>query len=335
MIVRFGYVAMSTVIKDCSPSKTMTMASFKKLDDREAALRRLENIARMNLHNTMRLLKHNAASDILLYRFTSKLIPLATHPDLHDWNPFEALAEEFAEVGDYVKRKGIRVSFHPDHFTVLSTPRPEVLESSIRDLQYHTDMLHAMGLPAMAKNNIHIGGAYGDKPVAAKRFETHFRELPAALQERITLENDDKTFTTLETLEVCKHLGVPMVLDIHHQWVNNEGELPWELWPDIQQTWQTELAQKDVPSGEILPPKIHVSSPRSPSDPRSHADGVEPAPLLAFLKRIASDTPAVDVMIEAKMKDGALFGLMKDLKELADAGNGITIVNEASVRIEP
>ncbi|MEK5177070.1 MULTISPECIES: UV DNA damage repair endonuclease UvsE [Paenibacillus] len=335
MIVRFGYVAMSTVIKDCSPSKTMTMASFKKLDDREAALRRLENIARMNLHNTLRLMKHNVASDIMVYRLTSKIIPLATHPDLQDWNPFAALAEEFAEVGQYVKKHGLRVSFHPDHFTVLSTPRPEVLINSVRDLQYHVDMLVAMGLPAMAKNNIHIGGAYGDKPVAAKRFEEHFRALPSALQERITLENDDKTFTAPETLAVSQSVGLPMVLDIHHQWVNNEGELPWELWPDILKTWRSELAQKDVPSGELLPPKIHVSSPRSPSDPRSHADGVEPAPLLAFLKRIAADTPAVDVMIEAKLKDGALFGLMEAMKELAEAGNGISLLNGASVNIEP
>lgn len=108
MIVRFGYVAMSTVIKDCSPSKTMTMVSFKKLDDREAALRRLENIARMNLHNTLRLMKHNVASDIMVYRLTSKIIPLATHPDLQDWNPFAVLAEEFAEVPICEKARAAR-----------------------------------------------------------------------------------------------------------------------------------------------------------------------------------------------------------------------------------
>jgi UV DNA damage endonuclease len=335
MIVRFGYVAMSTVIPDCSPSKTMTMATFKKLDDREAALARLENLTRTNLHNTLRLLRHNNGSDIRVYRMTSKLVPLATHPDLQDWQPLAALADEFAEVGEYVKRHGMRVSFHPDHFTVLSTPRPEVLVNSIRDLQHHTNMLHAMGLPATAKNNIHIGGAYGDKPTAAARFEDHFRELPAALQERVTLENDDKTFNALETLAVCQHLGLPMVLDIHHQWVNNEGELPWDLWPDILKTWQSPLALKDVLPGEYLPPKIHVSSPRSPSDPRSHADGVEPVPLLAFLQRIAADTPAVDVMIEAKLKDGALFGLMEAMKEAAAADHRITLLDGASVNIEP
>jgi UV DNA damage endonuclease len=335
MIVRFGYVAMSTLIPDCSPSKTMTMASFGKLGDREAGLRKLEAIARINLHNTLRLLKHNTGSDIMVYRLTSKLIPLATHPDLQDWNPFSALAEEFAEVGTFVKKHGMRVSFHPDHFTVLSTPRPEVLVNSVRDLQHHTDMLEAMGLPATAKNNIHIGGAYGDKPVSAERFCMQCSALPLELRERMTLENDDKTFNAVETLEVCRRLGLPMVLDIHHQWVNNDGELPWELWPEIQKTWTGSLALKDVLPGELLPPKIHVSSPRSPSDPRSHADGVEPAPLVAFLKRIAADTPAVDVMIEAKLKDGALFGLMEAMKELAEAGNGITVLNGASVNIEP
>jgi UV DNA damage endonuclease len=335
MIVRFGYVAMSTLIPDCSPSKTMTMASFGKLGDREAGLRKLEAIARINLHNTLRLLKHNTGSDIMVYRLTSKLIPLATHPDLQDWNPFSALAEEFAEVGTYVKKHGMRVSFHPDHFTVLSTPRPEVLVSSIRDLQHHKDMLEAMGLPATAKNNIHIGGAYGDKPVSAERFCMQCSALPLELRERMTLENDDKTFNAVETLEVSRRLGLPMVLDIHHQWVNNDGELPWELWPEIQKTWTSSLALKDVLPGELLPPKIHVSSPRSPSDPRNHADGVEPAPLVAFLKRIAADTPAVDVMIEAKLKDGALFGLMEAMKELAEAGNGITVLNGASVNIEP
>ncbi|GAF09638.1 UV-endonuclease UvdE family [Paenibacillus pini JCM 16418] len=159
MIVRFGYVAMSTVVKNASPSKTMTMASFTKLNNRDAAIRKLERIAAENLHNTLRLLKHNRAYDIKVYRFSSKLIPLATHADLTDWDPFIALKDDFADVGKYVREHGMRVSFHPDHFTVLSTPRPEVLQNSIRDLQHHVQMLDAMGLNAMAKNNIHIGGA--------------------------------------------------------------------------------------------------------------------------------------------------------------------------------
>jgi UV DNA damage endonuclease len=112
---------MSVIVPNASPSKTMTMASFNKIGDREAAIRKLERIAAENLHNTLRLLRHNRASDIKVYRFSSKLIPLATHQDLRDWDPFQALAADFAEVGNYVKANGMRVSFHLDHFTVLST----------------------------------------------------------------------------------------------------------------------------------------------------------------------------------------------------------------------
>lgn len=124
-----------------------------------------------------------------------------------------------------------------------------------------------------------------------------------------------------------------MVLDIHHQWVNNEGELPWELWPYIRQTWQSELAQADAQVNKPLAPKIHVSSPRSVKDIRSHADGVEVGPLLDFLRRIAKDTPYLDVMIEAKSKDLALFGLMQDLGQFVT--EGVTIKDNASIEIQP
>ncbi|MBW4839445.1 MAG: UV damage endonuclease UvsE, partial [Paenibacillaceae bacterium] len=98
MIVRFGYVAMSTVIDNASPSKTMTLKTFNGIADREAAIRKLETIAGDNLHNTLRLLRHNVGNDIQVYRFSSKLIPLATHESLSDWNPFEALREPFTAV---------------------------------------------------------------------------------------------------------------------------------------------------------------------------------------------------------------------------------------------
>lgn len=331
MIVRFGYVAMSTVIKDASPSKTMTLKTFQSLANREAAIRRLEMISAQNLHNTLRLLRHNAGNDIQVYRFSSKLVPLATHELLSDWNPYEALRESFAEVGSYVKRHDMRVSFHPDHFTVLSTPRPEVLHSSLRDLQHHVAMFEAMGLDARAKNNIHVGGAYGDKPLAAERFKTNVEALPDRVKQRLTLENDDKTFNAPETLELCEALGIPMVLDIHHQWVNNIGESPAELWPRILETWAGPYAQADAPMDNPLPPKIHASSPKSVSDPRGHADHVIAKPLLDFLREIAKVTDRVDVMLEAKLKDGALFTLMEDLAKYS--GDGVEILNEASARI--
>ncbi|WP_322907858.1 UV DNA damage repair endonuclease UvsE [Paenibacillus campi] len=333
MIVRFGYVAISLQLQDASPSKTMTMTHFRKLTDRAAGLRRLEAIGRANLQTTLRVLKHNVAEDIHMYRMSSKLIPLATHAELQDWDPITALEPEFADIGKYVREHRLRVSFHPDHFTVINTPRPEVLEAAVRDLRHHVRMLKAMGLDARAKNNIHVGGAYGDKPTAADRFVEQFSQLDDDIRCRITVENDDKTFTTPETLDVAQRSGLPMVLDIHHHMVNSAGESAALYWPDIARTWESPLARTDVPEGSYLLPKIHASSPRSATDQRSHADGVEAAPLLDFLRQAARTSSHLDVMLEAKHKDLALLALMNDLRALE--GDGVRIIDKASIEVLP
>lgn len=325
MLVRLGYVAMSTEVKNASPSKTMTLTSFRKLGDREAALRKLERIGEENLHNTLRLLRHNRAHQIHLYRFSSKLIPLVGHEDLPDWDPISALTASFEQVGAYAREHGMRVSFHPDHFTVLSTPREDVFQKSVEDLDRHTRMLEAMGLDESARMNIHIGGTYGDKEKAFTRFLMQFAKLEGRIARRITLENDDKTFNAVETLEACEKLAVPMVLDIHHDAVNPSATSAAELWPRIARTWEG-VGQI---GGDALPPKIHVSSPKSESDPRGHADYVDADMLLKFLTSISGHTERLDVMIEAKMKDGALFKLMHDLT----GRPGVSRVDQSSVEI--
>lgn len=331
MIVRFGYVAMSTVVRNASPSKTMTVASFSKLADREAAIRKLERIGAENIRNSLRLLRHNRAHDIRLYRLSSKLIPLIGHDMLGNWEPIPTLVKEFEELGDYAKQHKMRLSFHPDHYTVLSTPKADILRTSVADLDRHTAMLDAMKLDDNAKCNIHIGGSYGDKRKSLDRFIRQFGELRTEVKRRITLENDDKTYTALETLEACEAVGVPMVLDLHHHWVNNEGGTAAELWPRIRRTWENAGTQTEESIGlPQLPPKLHVSSPKSEKDPRAHADYVDAEPLAAFFREIAAETPYLDVMIEAKTKDGALFRLMEDLPRRA----GIRALDQASIEVD-
>lgn len=347
MIVRFGYVAMSLNVDNASPSKTMTATYFSRLDDREAALRKLERIAGENLTNTLRLLRYNRAHDIHVFRFSSRLVPLVTHEVTQGWEPFSVLAAAFREIGNYATQHGMRTSFHPDHFTVLTTPRPEVLRVSLADLKHHARMLAAMGLDERAKCNIHIGGTYGDKPSALERFRSRFPALPPEVSHRLTLENDDKTYTALETLEMAEELGVPMVLDLHHHQINpGEGENAAKLWSRIRRTWEHDDKQRALnlalPEGvfaagsataaahDPLPPKIHISSPKSPSNPRAHADYVDPVPLLSFLREIAAETPRLDVMIEAKRKDDALHELVRQLTGLP----GVRLIDGATVEVE-
>ena len=51
---------------------------------------------------------------------------------------------------------------------------------------------------------------------------------------------------------------------------------------------------------------------------RSHADFVNVNEFISFIELIKSYTDRVDVMIEAKMKDEAMFRLIRQLKYLTD-----------------
>ncbi|HEX3031506.1 MAG TPA: UV DNA damage repair endonuclease UvsE [Bacillota bacterium] len=303
MKVRFGFVAMSMHLEKASPSQTTTVTNFLKIADREAGLRKITNLAHGNLVNTLRILRHALAAGVYVYRFTSKLIPLYGHELTREWDFFPYLAQDFREIGRFVREEGMRVSFHPDHFTLINSPDTGVVQRSIDDLKRHVSILEAMELDDQAKLVIHIGGGYKDKASALERFITNWSELPSEVQARITLENDDKIFTAAETLQVCKQLGMPMVLDIHHHWCNSGGQSIKEMVKPIFTTWQA--------TG--LPPKIHVSSPKSEQDKRSHADFICAEALFDFLNLAKDITEALDVMVEAKQKDEALFRLVKEL----------------------
>ena len=78
-----------------------------------------------------------------------------------------------------------------------------------------------MGLSKTPYNkiNIHIGGAYGDKPAAMERFCKNFERLPESVQSRLTVENDDKAsmYSVKELYNgIYKRIGIPIVFDYHH-----------------------------------------------------------------------------------------------------------------------
>lgn len=305
MIVRLGYVAMSMELQNASPSQTMTFAQFKRIKDREAALRKLERIAESNIENCLRLLKHNVGNGIHFFRLSSRLIPLANHEELLDWNYLAPLKEPLKKLADYLKEHPMRVDFHPDHFVVLNTPDSEILKNAVKTLSMHKALLKGIGIDIEHRCVLHVGGGYDDKEKALEQFIHNWGFISPSIQKMIMLENDDTTFTVKDTLYLCEKLGIPMVFDYHHHLANHE-EADWQNdWDRIVSTWEL----------SSLPIKIHISSPRSEKDFRAHADYVDPEMFLQFLDKIKGTVPEIHCMIEAKQKDMALFQLIKDLRE--------------------
>lgn len=304
MIFRLGYVAMTLNLQDSSPSSMMTVTALNRISDEEARINKLRKIARKNLHNTYRILLYNQALNIKVYRFTSKLIPLATHPLIKHWDYVDDFRDEFRKIGDFVKENNFRVSAHPDHFTIINSVSQDVFRDAVEDLDYHVKIFEAMGLDDYRyKLVMHVGGLYKDKKTSLERFKENYLKLPDRIRKRIVVENDDKSYSAQEVLVLCKELGIPMVLDVHHHKCINNGEKLEDMLDDIFHTWD----------GEYFVPKIHFSSPKSQKDFRSHADFIDMEDFVEFLHTAKKTGRDFDVMLEAKNKDSALMKLSDNL----------------------
>ncbi|MCK1993434.1 UV DNA damage repair endonuclease UvsE [Peribacillus muralis] len=320
-LIRLGYVAMSTHVPNCSPSQTMTFAQFSKIKDRDAAIRKLERISISNLHNCWRLLIHNETNRIQFFRLSSKLIPLANHPEIQEWDYIEPISDELAKIRSFLaKHPEMRIDFHPDHFIVLNSSNVDILKTSLKTLKIHYTLLRNMGLDPEHRCVLHVGGGYGEHEQALEQFIHNWGLIPETIQRMIILENDDTTYTLSETLYLCEKLGIPMVFDYHHYLAHHLPDENWtEHWNRIITSWRNSK----------LPPKMHISSPRSDKEYRAHAEYVDAAMFMEFLQQIKGTVPQLDCMIEAKQKDEALFHLMNQLK----AYKAIEIIDEASFYI--
>ena len=304
MIIRFGYVSTAITLYDASPSKTMTFKRYSQLDEGDR-IQKLQQITSTNIRNTLRMLYYNAAHEIELYRLSSSIVPLATHPEVL-WDFVTPFRKEWKELGDFVKQKKMRVSFHPNQFTLFTSLRDEVTQNAVKDMEFHYQILEAMGIEDESYINIHIGGAYGDKSTSLQRFHQNIKLLPTPIKKQMTLENDDKTYTASETLSVCEKEKIPFVFDYHHHMANLCQEPLEALLPRIIATWKH--------TG--LRPKIHISSPKTEKEFRSHADFVDLEFILPFLQMIKKTQVDMDFMIEAKAKDQALLKLLEDISRV-------------------
>ncbi|MBE6158190.1 MAG: UV DNA damage repair endonuclease UvsE [Firmicutes bacterium] len=297
MKIRLGYVAISKVIENTT-SKTITYTNFKKDKD----IKKIYNLINNNLNALEEILNYNIKNNIHFYRLTSKLIPLATHKDVEfDYiNPFK---NKFKKIGKIIKNNNLRIDLHPDQFAVLNSINKEVVENTIKILEYHYKILDVLNI----KDKViilHVGGNNFGKEKSITRFINNFNKLPEYLKQCIVIENDDKIFNIKDTLYISKKLNIPMVLDYHHYLCNNDGEKIEDYIEDIFNTWHKKT------------PKIHFSSPKSnlKKEFRAHHDYINLYTFIEFIEKIKFVNKDFDIMIEAKAKDDALYRLVRGLK---------------------
>src|SRR4051812_20955184 len=136
--IRFGYVSTAISLWDASPAKALTYTRYQQLSPREREEKLLQ-VTKQNLDHTLRMLYYNLAHEIELYRFSSSIVPLATHPEVR-WDFTTPFQTEWLEIGEIVKKKRQRVSFHPNQFTLFTSPKKKITENAVIDMTYHYQM---------------------------------------------------------------------------------------------------------------------------------------------------------------------------------------------------
>jgi len=281
--MRIGYPCINRSI-GCSANKTFRLASYSE--------RRLIETVAENLACLKRILSWNAEHDILFFRITSDLVPFASHPVCtFPWQ--EHFKNELAEIGEFIRNNGIRISMHPDQFIILNAPNKDVVDRSISELTYHAGVLDAMGQDTTAKIQLHVGGVYGDKGASLTRFSRTYEQLDPAIRRRIVIENDDNRFTAADCLSVHEETGIPVLFDTFHHACNNAGDVMEEALQLTGKTWKK-------PDGI---PMVDYSSQHPDKRTGSHADHIDPADFSAFLER--SRLFDRDIMLEIKDKEAS------------------------------
>tara|TARA_R100001198_G_C5232399_1_gene211215 strand:+ start:9 stop:1025 length:1017 start_codon:yes stop_codon:yes gene_type:complete len=184
----------------------------------------LDYVSELCIQNTKDLIKiiqWNEDNGIKLFRMSSEIYPWMSEYEFTDLPGYDELCVLLKQAGDLAQGYGQRLSFHPGQFTVLASPTQKTVEGAWNELNKTGQIMDLMGLPRtrMAKINIHVGGAYGNKETALVRFCKNFDKLSESAKSRLTVENDDKAsmYSVVDLYNgVYAHTGIPIVFDYHH-----------------------------------------------------------------------------------------------------------------------
>ena len=272
--------------------RTITRKRFLQLSviDQGQTLR---NLYSENLDRLEAAIHFCNSEGIRLYRLISGMFPFADEP------VGNAVLAEFTDrmqqIGNSANQLQIRLVLHPDQFVVLNSDRPEVIENSIKILTTHARSFDLLGLPRSPWALMNVHGGKGDR---AERLVQVIRNLPDAIRLRLTLENDEHTYSASEILEICRAAEIPMVFDAHHHVIHEKLET-YEH-PSVAEMLAAARTTWTVPEWQL----VHISNgDRFFTDPH-HSE---------FITQMPSSYRHVSwIEVEAKQKELAIARLRQD-----------------------
>ena len=290
--MKLGYPCINKGI-GCRANSKFRLASYSN----ERLIESVQN----NLDCLTRILRFNVENELFFFRISSDTVPFASHPVCTiDWlNHFDV---EFREIGDFIKENHVRISMHPDQFIVLNSPKEDVVNRSVKELEYHCHMLEGMGLGRSAKVQIHVGGVYGDKEKAIDRFLLRYDMLNPSIKKRLVIENDDRLFSLKDCMIIHNHCGIPVLFDVFHHECLNEGEKIRDCFEMISRTWKEYDGV----------PMVDFSTQENGKRVGTHAETIDLSKFKNLLQSIKGFD--VDIMLEIKDKEQSALKAISQFK---------------------
>ena len=327
MSVTYGLVCISEVLKDFDKSiafRAMTRKRFNDLsakESREFAMSELSERVLHNIKTTIQIIKHCSFNNINHYRISSKLFPLVTDPTLKinvdDLKDIKQIKKTLSDVGQAAKDLDISLSIHPDQFNVLASEKPEVVNKTITELNFHAWVLDTMNMPQdyTCPMNVHPSTSTKNPTdenfkKIVDRFWAGFQRTNDGVKKRLVVENEDKGCWNCMNLFKYFHIymretyshAFPLTYDNLHNKCN-----PSEI--NGQEVTEEQNVQAFYHTWGVTP-VFHWSIGKSnkPNERRSHADYLDSA-ISEF-----HNTDGIPLTIkwecEVKAKDKAIFKIL-------------------------
>ena len=205
MPYRLGYACINATLR--KKHKIRMNRRAIKATYESKGLPHIGSLVQQNLEDMYKVLQWNVENKIRVFRLSSDITPWGSEYEFTDLPNATEVMALFKKCGQFALDNDIRLSFHPGQFCVLASPKEKVILNAISDLELHGRLMDAFQQPRnhLAKINIHLGGAYGDKAKAAAQFNKNFQRLSDSVKTRLTIENDDrpKSFQHTGALRLC------------------------------------------------------------------------------------------------------------------------------------
>lgn len=295
--MNLGYACINMTLSSQKPRVTTNRGMIKKTF-LERGVDYAGELSLKNVEDLFNILKWNHEHNINFFRISSDIFPWASEYGIENSLYYNQIKSILMACGNYAHKNNIRITSHPGPFNVLVSPRKDVIDNTIVDLEIHGKVFDMLGLSRTPYNkiNIHCNGVYGNKISAMNRFCVNFKSLSDAVQTRLTVENDDKAsmYSVKDLMFIHERIGIPIVFDYHHHKFNTGG---------LSEKDALELAISTWPKG--VKPVVHYSESKRLHDgnelikEQAHSDYINELPDLY--------NNNVDVMVEAKAKELAIL----------------------------